>query len=392
MFNFYLRQTVPFNFSDFFYLPFLFFKKKFKPVNFTENNIRQKIGTKYSIVTDSLRTGLTKSLQFFSNKYPQKNEVILPTYSFYSNLNSILNLNLKVVYAPINNKTLELDLNELPKYINHKTLAIVITHIHGLSYQMDKLVSIIKGKKIILFEDCAHVFGEKFKDKCLGSFGVGCFSFGSGKNITSFGGGSICTNNSNLYKYLKKHQIETVNILKEIKSLLLTIVYTIISNPFFSFLIIKPILGISYLLNLDKGKNKKHIINNNIIENNIYTPDRFQLRLLNYQLKIIDKRIDNIYQKRKRIANIYRDFLNNNKNSKKYNFNFQYPIHTSNKRRLIIKAWYHNVDIQPDYCSFLPKLYKDNKLYLKFNDNIVYLPINYYMSVQGINKILSKII
>lgn len=391
MFKFYLRQTVPFNLLEFFLFPFLFFIKKYHSIDYVERKIKEKIGTKYSIVTSSMRDGLIQSLSFFNKKYPLKNELILPEYSFHSNLSSVLNLGLKVRYAPVDPETLEINLKKLPKYINNKTLGIIITHMHGLAYPMEKLVPIIKKNKLLLFEDCAHVFGNKYKNKCLGSFSeVGCFSFGPGKNITSFGGGAICTNNFSLYHYLKMLQIKNNNLLENLKTYCYAIIYTLISNPIFSFFTIKPALKVLYLLNIKRNKHDKFKLNNKY-QRNIKIPNSFQLNLLSYQLDKIYERIEKIIEKRKMIANFYDIFFGKNNKNIKNNYYFQYPVKTNNQHSLINKSWKQNLDIQTDYCNHLPNLYKSNKLDLKLNSNIVYLPVNYHISLSILEKKLLKI-
>lgn len=389
MFKFYLRQTVPFKFYDLIKINSLFTDKKYRSVKYTENNIKNRIGTKYAVVTNSLRSGLTNSLKFYVNKYPNRNQIILPEYSFYSNLSSTLELNLKVIYAPIDKNTLELDLNILQKYITKKTLGIIVTHIHGLSYDMQKLNLLIKRNKLVLFEDCAHVFGQHYNNRLLGSFGVGCFSFGPGKNITSFGGGSVCTNDDKLFRYLKNRQIPNNNFISEIKTLLFFVAFTIASDPYFSFFLIKPILGLNNIIK--KNSNHKSSVNINDVSEKILTPNRLQLLLLNYQLKKIYGRIENIFLKRKTIANIYTDYFSNNNVKREYNYYFQYPVNVTNSKKTIFKGLNNNIDIQQDYCSYLPDLYKSNKLETKFNKNIVYLPVNYHMSKKHTINMLNKI-
>ena len=97
-----------------------------------------------------------------------------------------------------------MDLKELKKKITNKTKAIIITHIYSFSNHMEKIVQILKNKKILIVEDAAEVMGLKYKDKMCGSFGdISTFSFYANKHITTGEGGMISTNNTKFYEKSK---------------------------------------------------------------------------------------------------------------------------------------------------------------------------------------------
>jgi len=391
MFQFYLRQTVPLTIQDLFYLPRLFMQRNQFTANLTESKFSNKIGIKYSVLCSSMRIGLLKSLEYYKNKFPEKNEILLPEYSFYSNLEAVLSLGLKVKYVPVNTKTLEINLKKLPSYINNNTLAVIITHIHGFAYPMDKLVRILSKKNILLFEDCAHVFGEDFGTKKLGSFGIGCFSFGPGKNMTCFGGGAVCTNDKELYTRLKEIQIQKSSRLGDLKIFVISVAYILISHPVISYFSMKPLLKIVNLLGIRK---KPHQLGNikRIIPKTLDLPYPFQIALLNYELGAIYKKIEAILVQRRKIADVYGRFFKKDRSDIQSNFNFQYPLAVTDKKIFINKVWQNNLDVQEDYCSYLPNLYKANTKRPNSGPykNIVYLPVNYFLSEGKLRSILTK--
>ena len=58
-------------------------------------------------------------------------------------------------------------------------------------------------RKIFIFEDAAHAFGAKFKNKNIGTLGyVGIFSLHPRKNFHILGDGGIITTNNK--KFIKK--------------------------------------------------------------------------------------------------------------------------------------------------------------------------------------------
>src|SRR5581483_4013141 len=103
--------------------------------------------------------------------------------------NSVLWTGAKAIYADID-ETGNLDPKDLEKKITKKTKAVIIQHTFGIAANMDAIQKVLKGKKIILIEDCAHALGASYKGKKLGTFGeFAFFSFGRDKVISSVFGG-----------------------------------------------------------------------------------------------------------------------------------------------------------------------------------------------------------
>ena len=76
-------------------------------------------------------------------------------------------------------------------------------HVLGGSTNMQKLMKIIKKKKIILIEDTCESLGSKYNNKFLGTFGdFGTYSFYYSHQISSGEGGMIVCNNYNDYSIL----------------------------------------------------------------------------------------------------------------------------------------------------------------------------------------------
>jgi hypothetical protein len=77
MLKFYLRQTVPFTLADLQQILRVFFKN---PKNL-DLQVKTKLAklshSQYIVLSESMRSILFKSLEFFRNKYPNKNELII---------------------------------------------------------------------------------------------------------------------------------------------------------------------------------------------------------------------------------------------------------------------------------------------------------------------------
>jgi perosamine synthetase len=88
---------------------------------------------------------------------------------------------------------------DLEKRITKNTKAILLPQLYGNSPDMEAFTRFSKEHGIYLIEDSAEVFGSKFKNKNLGTFGIsGSFSFFGNKTITTGEGGAVVTDDDDL--------------------------------------------------------------------------------------------------------------------------------------------------------------------------------------------------
>ena len=67
-------------------------------------------------------------------------------------------------------------------------------HFGGVSCDMQAILAIAQRHGLAVIEDVSHAHGGTWNDRGLGSIGdVGCFSCGSGKNLSAGGGGVLIT-------------------------------------------------------------------------------------------------------------------------------------------------------------------------------------------------------
>lgn len=391
MLKFYLRQTVPFNVIDLPRLLKCFFSKNEKLDRLTKKMIGKITKTRYVVLASSMRSVLLKSLEFFRIQNPKKDEILLPEYSFHSNLSGAIKAGFKVRFVPINKKTLFIDEKKLEKLITKQTLGIIITHVHGKIYDLEKIKKIINKHHLIIFEDCAHSFPLNNlapKNTWQIDSAVKCLSFGPGKFITAFGGGALATNNKELFKFVQSYLGKNGSIVKDLVILTKTCIYILISSPVVSYFTMKPFLALTYLLKNKKNEDDSFDQSTNKLAQ-IDTMSEFQQKLLFLQLEAMKFEVSKIIDKRKENA---KTWYNSIKKSKKINqeFCFQFPILVNNSEDFIWRMWQQNIDVQKDYCSYLPSLIQDKSFSetdSKFFQKIVYLPTNQYLSSQNIQKI-----
>jgi perosamine synthetase len=125
-------------------------------------------------------------------------EVITTPFSFVASANCILYVGAKPVFADIDPKTQNLDVEKVAAAITRRTRAIVAVEAFGNPGGMIELEHLAQEHELILIEDSCEGFGGQFGDRPIGSFGLaGVFGFYPNKQITTGEGGMIVTDDEN---------------------------------------------------------------------------------------------------------------------------------------------------------------------------------------------------
>ncbi|CAF3489581.1 unnamed protein product [Fusarium graminearum] len=121
--------------------------------------------------------------------------VITTPISWVATANVILAIGATPVFADIDRKTRNIDLEQVEKAITQRTKAIIPVHLAGRPVDMDRLYDIAKKHNLRVVEDAAQAIGSTWKGKRIGSFGdIVSFSFQATKNITTGEGGCLVLN------------------------------------------------------------------------------------------------------------------------------------------------------------------------------------------------------
>ena len=152
-----------------------------------EKRFRNKFKTNYAVSMNSCTSALECAVLCLG----KKGEIIIPSFTWVSTANSIINSGCIPVFADIDLDSRNIDPDSIIKKITKKTIAIMVVHFGGLPCNMDKILRICSKFKLQLIEDSAETLGATFKGKFTGSFGMGCFSFFPTKNITTTEGGML---------------------------------------------------------------------------------------------------------------------------------------------------------------------------------------------------------
>ena len=177
-----------------------------KKVKEFEKKWSRWLGVKYSVFVNSGSSAnyITISALKIINKNKIKNEIIVPTLTWVSDINSVIMNGFKPVFVDINFSNLSMNVEEILKKISKKTLAVFITHAQGFNGLNNKLLQVLKKKKIHLIEDVSESHGATFKGKRLGNYGlISNFSFYYAHHLTTIEGGMVCTNSKEIYEIVK---------------------------------------------------------------------------------------------------------------------------------------------------------------------------------------------
>ena len=133
--------------------------------------------------------------------FPKNSEIIVPSNTYIATILAIVRNGFKPILVEPDINTYNIDPNRIEEKITKNTRAIIVVHLYGKACDMDKICSIANKYDLKIIEDVAQAHGAKFKDKMVGGFGIGCFSFYPTKNLGALGdAGAITTNDENLAK------------------------------------------------------------------------------------------------------------------------------------------------------------------------------------------------
>ncbi len=159
------------------------------------------IGVKEAIATSNGTVALDLALKAIGIK--EGDEVIVPAFTFIATANCVLFQHAKPVFADVNEKTMNIDPNDVLEKITSSTRAIIGVHLYGQPFDVKAMLDICEDHKLTLIEDAAQAHGAEYNGKKVGSFGIGCFSFYPTKNITTGEGGMVTTNDVKVAEKLR---------------------------------------------------------------------------------------------------------------------------------------------------------------------------------------------
>jgi len=317
--------------------------------------------------------------------------VIMSPYTIADVVNMVILAGGVPVFVDIERNSCNIDPNKIEQLIDNNTGAVLITHLHGIGANTNEILNICHRYNISLIEDSAQSFGGYENRKRLGTIGdVGIYSIGMYKNINSWYGGVIISNNKDLINKIRA-EISRYNYLGKLfilKRMLKGLMTDLLTNS----LIFKPltywIFRYGFLNNI-KWINKKVEIELDLeLKKTIpdqyltkYTP--FQARLASSQLDKIDSDTNNRIKKAELYHNGLKDIpdliLPPLKTDSSYTY-LVFPIQYKDRKKLLKWLMLHKRDVAAQHlknCADLPsfsKFYRDCPVARKTANEVIILP------------------
>lgn len=166
-----------------------------------EKEFAQFSGVRYCIGLNSCTAALDMAMRLLGVGYGD--EVIVPTITFVSTAHCVAYNLGTPIFADANERTLDLDIEDVSRKIGPRTKAIVAVHYGGRPVDIDALKEV--AGTIPIIEDCAHATGASYKGRPVGSLGaMGCFSFHAVKNLAMGEGGALTLNDEGMAERAKR--------------------------------------------------------------------------------------------------------------------------------------------------------------------------------------------
>jgi len=140
-------------------------------------------------------------------------EVILPPFTFFATVGSVLRTGATPVFADIDPVTYNIDPVQVAAKITKKTRAIMPVHLYGQCADMEALWALAEEHDITIIEDAAQAIGAEYRGTRTGTLGgIAAFSFYPSKNLGTYGDAGLVTTNhagwAERMKTLRVHGME----------------------------------------------------------------------------------------------------------------------------------------------------------------------------------------
>ncbi len=199
-------------------------KSLVKAVNATRNPalVQKHLGwkleeffhAKHAVLTHSGRSGLALALRALHKSLPEtqqnsRKEVLIPAFVSYSVPSAVVHAGFTPRLYDIDPTTLGPNLDSMRAGATEKTLAIVLCHQFGLSFDASPAMDVAQSVGAFLVDDAAQSMGGAVGTSPTGSMGhMGLFSLSRGKPLTAVEGGIVLTHDDALAEALQQCQEE----------------------------------------------------------------------------------------------------------------------------------------------------------------------------------------
>ena len=391
----------------------LLFKSNTKEIkNYLIEKICKQNKKKYLVLASQCRVGFLFILKYLKHK-SKKNEIIFCAYNLPEMINVAVKLKFKIIFCDINYKTGSMEIEDLKNKISKKTSAIVLTNMFNNFKNSQKIKKFAIKHKINLIEDNAIYFDNftKQKKKKIFSGSVGdytVYSFNIMKNISSFYGGAVATNDKNFINFYEEAYNKLNNFPKSsmMKQIIIYLILKIMSLKILYKTIFLHLIKFAHFKNIKTVLKLFYPSLRSIRKNlpNYYFTKMSKLSMIitYFQLKDFTTRKKLFYSRQKKhnyyikkISKIkHKDLSLININDKNYQNFLDFPILVSNK--ILLNKFLLNRGIEVRYKHYYncEKLFNKNKKCInaeKYEKELICLPAHPKITFSYIDYIVKNI-
>lgn len=157
-----------------------------------EEGLEAYIGARHVITAASGDTALGMAMIYAAGRHDDRDEVVLPSYTFPSTINSVIRAGLTPVFCDIEPDNLCASAATMAPLVTGRTLALVPVYAHGAPCEMDALEDLARDAGALLISDAAAALGATVGERNAGTFGdIEMFSLSSTKVLTAGEGGFL---------------------------------------------------------------------------------------------------------------------------------------------------------------------------------------------------------
>jgi len=259
-----------------------------------EAEIGRMVGAKYALAMPQARIGIFLTL---SELTKERKKVLLSPYTIHDVINMVICAGGRPVFVDIERDTCNISPDQIEALIDDDTAAVLITHLHGLACDVERIGSICRARGVPLVEDAAQAFGTRVNDRMVGSFGdVGIFSLGRAKVVNALYGGILVTNRRDLAESISARMsgFPYFPAGRLISQAMICLIANFLFSPFPFSTVMSRILRYAYLHDIDMANRvvrgeRDPILTSVLREERLLRMTPMQARLARIQLAEVEK-------------------------------------------------------------------------------------------------------
>jgi len=330
-----------------------------------ERRIEKLLDVSHAIAMPMARVGIYLMIK---HTIAPGQKVILSPYTIADVINMVVCAGGVPVFADIDRESCNISAASVAKLIDDKTGAVMVTHFYGHMADMDAIQRLCEARGVPLLEDAAQAFGARHGNQAAGTIGrAGALSFGMYKNINSFYGGMVVTDDAALANAIRAEiaswpPADTVHLAKKVISGLITDIAT--WPPLFRSVTFR-LFRWAFLNNVDSINNKLKIDVDPKATREL--PAAYRQRMSPLQARMIANQLPNLEpqtEARIHAAKIYHEGLRDIpelmvaplKTNREHIY-WYYPIQYADRAALVAHVMRQGRDITMSYhrnCASMP--------------------------------------